>query len=275
MPVSGRRAGHAGSHCRHAADRPSRSRARCGSSCPGRLCGLAGGRIARPDFRLGHPAWTARLRWRAFGPLAVAVRSKATGRRWPNGEGRPTGLQKPPMFLAMAFSACWRDCQATGQILPDLMVLKITRVDAIGPRDRATLDRRAVPAVPAPARRDQDAGFAEQGLMVQRVGLDRPMSGSSAISGRVLPLVNAGRTASRRTSRVGPFRFPEDHLLVPRPVLSTSSGQVQLDDGRRVGGCSSRSRPPAAPKWQASPTSRTSTIRQQVAADTGPLWTHS
>jgi len=28
------------------------------------------------------------------------------------------------MYLAMAFSACWRDCHATGQFGSDLMVLK-------------------------------------------------------------------------------------------------------------------------------------------------------
>jgi hypothetical protein len=31
------------------------------------------------------------------------------------------------MYLATAFSACWRDCHATGQISSDLMVLKKVR----------------------------------------------------------------------------------------------------------------------------------------------------
>ena len=34
------------------------------------------------------------------------------------------GYENPSMYLATAFSACWRDCPATGQISSVLMVLK-------------------------------------------------------------------------------------------------------------------------------------------------------
>ncbi len=52
---------------------------------------------------------------------------------------------------------------------------------------------------------------------------------SSAIPRRVLTLVSASRTASRRNSGVGLFPFPIEHLLLPQLVLSTFSGQVQID----------------------------------------------
>lgn len=35
------------------------------------------------------------------------------------------GLLNPSMYLAMAFSACARVCQASGHISSDLMVLKV------------------------------------------------------------------------------------------------------------------------------------------------------
>jgi len=57
-----------------------------------------------------------------------------------------------------------------------------------------------------------------------RPGVDKPIPRSSAIYRRVRPLVNASRTALRRTSGVGPLPFPMEHLLVARmegrPLLS-------------------------------------------------------
>ncbi|MCB2117150.1 MAG: hypothetical protein KDE00_12845 [Rhodobacteraceae bacterium] len=45
---------------------------------------------------------------------------------------------------------------------------------------------------------------------------------------RVLPLVGASRTASRRNSGVGLFPFPIEHLLVPQLVLSTFQGKSEF-----------------------------------------------
>jgi hypothetical protein len=53
----------------------------------------------------------------------------------------------------------------------DLIVLKMKWVNATGPSEPATLSHRVVVAVPAPAHRDQDATFAEQGLIVHRAVL--------------------------------------------------------------------------------------------------------
>jgi len=53
-------------------------------------------------------------------------------------ECRLTGSKNPSMDLATAFSACWRDCQATFQIRSDLMVLKMERVNAMGLSEPAT-----------------------------------------------------------------------------------------------------------------------------------------
>ena len=57
------------------------------------------------------------------------------------------------MYLATAFTAWARVCQATGQISSDLMVLK-------------NVPTSAVIAVSTPVHRDQDAQFPEQGLLV-------------------------------------------------------------------------------------------------------------
>lgn len=46
------------------------------------------------------------------------------------------------------------------------MVLKMERVNAIGPSEPATFHHLVVVAAPAPAHRDQDATSAEQRLMV-------------------------------------------------------------------------------------------------------------
>lgn len=51
-------------------------------------------------------------------------RSNAMGLRKASDECRRTGLQDPSTYPAMAFSACWRVCQATGQISSGLMALK-------------------------------------------------------------------------------------------------------------------------------------------------------
>lgn len=89
------------------------------------------------------------------------------------------------MYLAMAFSACWRDCQATGQINSGLMVLKNVR--RIRKQSSGLFSRRKTIEVswqfPRPLIRcrqeiacnrlqgDQDAAFAEQRLIVDRAVL--------------------------------------------------------------------------------------------------------
>jgi hypothetical protein len=70
-----------------------------------------------------------------------AFRSKAMGFWKPGDECRVTGVWNPSMSLAMAFSACWRDCRGeadkgliqwinsllNGQMSSELMVLKKVR----------------------------------------------------------------------------------------------------------------------------------------------------
>jgi len=58
--------------------------------------------------------------------------------------------------------------------------------------------------------------------------VDKSMPRSPAISRRVLPLVSASRTASRRNSGVGLFPFLIEHRPVLKLVLSTKAGQVHL-----------------------------------------------
>lgn len=115
---------------------------------------------------------------------SVAFRSNAMALWKRSDECCLTGLWNPSIHLATAFSACWQDCQATGQISSDSMVLKTQRVNATGPSDPAT-----------PARRGQDAAFAGQGLTVHKAVL-RPAVG----------MVNQSRSgASSQTSAAQGF----------------------------------------------------------------------
>jgi hypothetical protein len=116
------------------------------------------------------------------------------------------------MYVATAFSACWRDCQATGQISSDFMVLQIERVNATGRSAPSTPGHQVVAAVPAPACRNLEAAFAEQGLTIHRAAV-RPAAG----------MVNQSRNAV--SSHMGAAQRFGHEVLLPHLALCTLPGK--------------------------------------------------
>jgi hypothetical protein len=175
------------------------------------------------------------------------------------------------MYLATAFSACWRDCQATGQIRSDLMVLKMERVNATGPSEPATFHHRVVVAVPAPAHRDQDAAFSEQRLIVDRavlrsaVGMmDQPRrrvashdsTKAAAFSECRAPASGPHSHAATASTRRADRRVPHSargHHALGSATASASTGQCQ--DPPRSPAASVNWSVPAAPIHAETPAS--------------------
>jgi hypothetical protein len=143
-------------------------------------------------------------------------------------ECRLTGLWNPSLYLATAFSACWRDCQATGQISADSLVLKRQRVNATGPSDPAT-----------PAHRGQDAAFAGQGLTVHKAVL-RPAVGMvnqsrSGASSQFLPRDQTVPTHQPRRALPPGLMAPVDEIAVhPGTAISAVRQREGGSDMRKT-----------------------------------------